>query len=393
MRPLPNSLVAFGELGLAGEIRPVPFGEERLREAAKHGFKPALVPEANVPKRPPRGHDGARREAPERRRSKPCSAQGDAGPRTAASVPPRAAALRRCPLWFAASAACNGVTPRSSAALGSASCASSASTLADRSRSTASIKALRPCASRASMSARGLKQHPTRSRLPDSAACRSAVPGSGLIRPAALPSAADGAPRPRSRRPRPRRRDRAARPPRARNQPDRSCRVAAARRGILRRAGLDLAEAGADALGGAARLRNVRGRLRSRAIGRCRAVAGSRRRRRRRRRARERRALRLWRRRAGRARRRGRRRGGVRNLGVTSRPASAAAARLPNVAARQRDSLAAGRLKSMRSHADRRRVRRRAVAHGEAPAAHASPGRLESGRDARRYKASRSSGP
>jgi DNA repair protein RadA/Sms len=54
-RPLPNSLIAFGELGLAGEIRPVPFGEERLREAAKHGFKMALVPEANVPKRPPEG--------------------------------------------------------------------------------------------------------------------------------------------------------------------------------------------------------------------------------------------------------------------------------------------------------------------------------------------------
>ncbi len=53
--PLPKSLIAFGELGLAGEIRPVPFGEERLREAAKHGFKVALVPEANVPKRPPEG--------------------------------------------------------------------------------------------------------------------------------------------------------------------------------------------------------------------------------------------------------------------------------------------------------------------------------------------------
>jgi DNA repair protein RadA/Sms len=54
-RPVANSLVAFGELGLAGEIRPVPFGEERLREAAKHGFKLAVVPEANVPKRPPEG--------------------------------------------------------------------------------------------------------------------------------------------------------------------------------------------------------------------------------------------------------------------------------------------------------------------------------------------------
>lgn len=53
--PVPNSLIVFGELGLAGEIRPVPFGEERLREAAKHGFKQALVPEANVPKRCPDG--------------------------------------------------------------------------------------------------------------------------------------------------------------------------------------------------------------------------------------------------------------------------------------------------------------------------------------------------
>lgn len=53
--PLPNSLIVFGELGLAGEIRPVPFGEERLREAAKHGFKLALVPEANVPKHAPQG--------------------------------------------------------------------------------------------------------------------------------------------------------------------------------------------------------------------------------------------------------------------------------------------------------------------------------------------------
>jgi DNA repair protein RadA/Sms len=47
--------VAFGELGLAGEIRPVPYGEERLREAAKHGFTTAIVPEANVPKRSPEG--------------------------------------------------------------------------------------------------------------------------------------------------------------------------------------------------------------------------------------------------------------------------------------------------------------------------------------------------
>jgi len=53
--PLPQSLIVFGELGLAGEIRPVPFGEERLREAAKHGFRSAVVPEANVPRRLPEG--------------------------------------------------------------------------------------------------------------------------------------------------------------------------------------------------------------------------------------------------------------------------------------------------------------------------------------------------
>ncbi len=53
--PVPQLLIVFGELGLAGEIRPVPFGEERLREAAKHGFKLAVVPEANVPKRPLEG--------------------------------------------------------------------------------------------------------------------------------------------------------------------------------------------------------------------------------------------------------------------------------------------------------------------------------------------------
>jgi DNA repair protein RadA/Sms len=53
--PLPQDLVAFGEIGLAGEIRPVPFGEERVREAAKHGFRTALVPAANVPKKAPEG--------------------------------------------------------------------------------------------------------------------------------------------------------------------------------------------------------------------------------------------------------------------------------------------------------------------------------------------------
>lgn len=56
-RPLPNDLAAFGEIGLAGEIRPVPGGPERLREAAKHGFKRALVPPGNVPKPAPPGMD------------------------------------------------------------------------------------------------------------------------------------------------------------------------------------------------------------------------------------------------------------------------------------------------------------------------------------------------
>ncbi len=49
-RPLPAGLVAFGEVGLAGEIRPAPRGQERLREAAKLGFSCALVPKANAPR-------------------------------------------------------------------------------------------------------------------------------------------------------------------------------------------------------------------------------------------------------------------------------------------------------------------------------------------------------
>lgn len=51
-RPLPDDLIVFGEIGLAGEIRPVQSGQERLREAAKHGFKRAIVPKANAPKKP-----------------------------------------------------------------------------------------------------------------------------------------------------------------------------------------------------------------------------------------------------------------------------------------------------------------------------------------------------
>ncbi len=54
-KPLPQDLVVFGELGLTGEIRPVPYGEERLREAAKHGFRRAVMPLANAPRQAPDG--------------------------------------------------------------------------------------------------------------------------------------------------------------------------------------------------------------------------------------------------------------------------------------------------------------------------------------------------
>jgi len=54
-RPLPRDLVVFGEVGLSGEIRPVPNGQERLKEAAKHGFKRAVVPAGNAPKKAIRG--------------------------------------------------------------------------------------------------------------------------------------------------------------------------------------------------------------------------------------------------------------------------------------------------------------------------------------------------
>jgi DNA repair protein RadA/Sms len=49
-RPLPAKLAVFGEVGLAGEVRPVQRGQERLKEAAKLGFTHALIPEANKPK-------------------------------------------------------------------------------------------------------------------------------------------------------------------------------------------------------------------------------------------------------------------------------------------------------------------------------------------------------
>ncbi len=47
---LPREIVVFGEVGLAGEIRPVPNGQERLREASKHGFTQAIIPSTNMPK-------------------------------------------------------------------------------------------------------------------------------------------------------------------------------------------------------------------------------------------------------------------------------------------------------------------------------------------------------
>lgn len=49
-KPLPEKMVAFGEIGLSGEIRPVPRGQERLKEAEKLGFKRAIVPKANLPR-------------------------------------------------------------------------------------------------------------------------------------------------------------------------------------------------------------------------------------------------------------------------------------------------------------------------------------------------------
>jgi DNA repair protein RadA/Sms len=54
-RPLPRGFIAFGEVGLAGEVRPAPRGQERLREAAKLGFAVAVVPKANAPKKPIEG--------------------------------------------------------------------------------------------------------------------------------------------------------------------------------------------------------------------------------------------------------------------------------------------------------------------------------------------------
>ncbi len=54
-RVLARSLISFGEIGLAGEVRPVRYGEERLAEAAKQGFRRAIVPRGNLPKHPIEG--------------------------------------------------------------------------------------------------------------------------------------------------------------------------------------------------------------------------------------------------------------------------------------------------------------------------------------------------
>jgi DNA repair protein RadA/Sms len=54
-KPLPQGFIAFGEVGLAGEVRPAPRGQERLKEAAKLGFSVAIIPKANAPKKPIEG--------------------------------------------------------------------------------------------------------------------------------------------------------------------------------------------------------------------------------------------------------------------------------------------------------------------------------------------------
>ncbi|HEY0201267.1 MAG TPA: DNA repair protein RadA [Burkholderiaceae bacterium] len=57
-KPLPKGFIAFGEVGLAGEVRPAPRGQERLREAAKLGFSVAVVPKANAPRKGAREIEG-----------------------------------------------------------------------------------------------------------------------------------------------------------------------------------------------------------------------------------------------------------------------------------------------------------------------------------------------
>ncbi len=54
-RPIDDKLIAFGEIGLSGELRPVPNGEERVMEAYKQGFRKAIIPKANMPRKTPKG--------------------------------------------------------------------------------------------------------------------------------------------------------------------------------------------------------------------------------------------------------------------------------------------------------------------------------------------------
>ncbi|MFT3778532.1 MAG: DNA repair protein RadA [Ottowia sp.] len=65
-KPLPKGFLAFGEVGLAGEVRPAPRGQERLKEAAKLGFSVAVVPRANAPKKAERAFEGLTIHAVER---------------------------------------------------------------------------------------------------------------------------------------------------------------------------------------------------------------------------------------------------------------------------------------------------------------------------------------
>ena len=57
-KALPKGFIAFGEVGLAGEVRPAPRGQERLKEAAKLGFSVAVVPKANAPKKNDKAFEG-----------------------------------------------------------------------------------------------------------------------------------------------------------------------------------------------------------------------------------------------------------------------------------------------------------------------------------------------
>lgn len=76
-RPVARDMVVFGEIGLGGEIRPVAHGEERIREVAKLGFRRAIVPQANLPRRPPSGIElsavGCLRDALQALRGEPAS--------------------------------------------------------------------------------------------------------------------------------------------------------------------------------------------------------------------------------------------------------------------------------------------------------------------------------